>query len=168
MFNTNTFFGTDGILTLSDPKGFDADTFAKYFGEGGVVGRATNVSVHVSTAVKAFHELGSHAARELRAGNIYISGTVERAYINGALLKLMLGEYSANEEGATPFKIPTFNMKIGLDNLKPEGDAGNSVLTVYDVLFDSWQLQLPEDDFVLEKLSFKARRISVEDTEVPT
>jgi len=164
MFNTNTFFGTDGTLTLSDVDGFDA--FATYFGEDGLVGRVTNISLHVTTDIKPFHELGSRAPKELRAGNLAISGTVERAYINGALLKLMLGQYGENEE-ATGFKIPTFNMKIILDNLKPAGDEGNSILTVYGVIFDTWQFQLPEDDFVLEKLSFKAKRLSIQDTEVP-
>lgn len=165
MFNTNTFFGTDGSLTFSDPDGFDAGVFNNYFGESGQVGRVVNVSLFVSMDVKAFHELGSHSPKELRAGNIYINGTVERAYINGALLKLMLGQYAEKEETA-PFKIPSFNMKVTLDNLKPEGDAGNSLLTVYGVIFDSWQYNLPEDDFVLEKLSFKGRRIYLEDKEI--
>src|SRR5205807_1801615 len=101
----------------------------------------------------------------LRAGNIHIGGTVERAFINGAMLKLMLGQYSETEE-ATVLKLPSFNMKVSLDNLKPQGDAGNGILTVYGVMFDTWQFNLPEDDFVLEKLSFKARRIMTEDTEV--
>lgn len=165
MFNTNTFYGTDGVLTLSDPDGITPEVFGEYFGEGGIVGRVTNVSLSVSIDVKAFHELGSHAPRELRAGNISIGGTVDRAFINGALLKLMLGQYAETEETAA-FKIPSFNMKISLDNLKPEGDAGNGVLTVYGVIFNSWQFNLPEDDFVLEKLSFKAKRISAEDTAV--
>jgi hypothetical protein len=166
MFNTNTFFGTDGVLTLSDANGIDAGVFTNYFGEGGVVGRLQNISLAISVQIKPFHELGSRAAKELRAGNIHISGTVERAYINGALLKLMLGQYADDEEAAA-FMIPKFNMKIGLDNLKPAGDEGNSILTVYDVMFDTWQFQLPEDDFVIERLTFKARRIKAEDTEVP-
>ena len=165
MFNTSTFYGTDGVLTVSDPDGFEADKFAEYFGEGGIVGRVTNVSLSVNIDIKAFHELGSHAAKELRAGNISIGGTVERAFINGALLKLMLGQYAENEETA-PFKIPSFNMKVSLDNLKPEGDAGNGVLTVYGVIFSSWQFKLPEDDFVMENLCFKAKRITAEDTAV--
>jgi hypothetical protein len=165
MFNTNTYYGTDGALALSDVDGFDG--FASYFGDSGSVGRVTNISIAISTEVKAFHELGSRSARELRAGNIFISGSVERAYINGATLKMMLGQYATAEE-APGFKIPKFNMKIILDNLKPPGDAGNSILTVYGVIFDTWQFNLPEDDFVLEKATFKARRISINDTEVPT
>jgi len=165
MFNTNTFFGTDGVLTLSDADGIDAAVFTNYFGEGGVVGRLTNVSLAISVEIKPFHELGSRAPKELRAGNLYISGTVERAFINGAMLKLMLGQYGDEEETAG-FKIPKFNMKISLDNMRPAGDEGNAILTVYDVMFDAWQFNLPENDFVLEKLSFKARRIKTEDTEV--
>lgn len=167
MFNTSTFFGIDGILTLSDadPTAFDADSFTKYFGEDGILGRVTNVSLNVSTEIKSFHEMGSHAPKEIRAGNITIAGTVERAYINGALLKLMLGKYAEDTE-TTAFKIPTFNMKMALDNLKLDGDQGNSVLTVYGVIFNNWQFRLPEDDFVLEQLSFRARRISVVDTEI--
>ena len=165
MFNSNTYFGTDGTLTLTDPDGFDANTLTNYFGESGAVGRLTNIALHVSTEIKPFHELGSRAPKELRAGNIYLSGTVDRAYINGALMKLLLGQYAESEETGA-FKPPSFNIKIILDNLKPEGDAGNSILTVYGVMFDSWQFNLPEDDFVLERLSFKARRVTVEDQEV--
>jgi len=164
VFNTNVYSGADGTLAFGDPTGMDADVFGKYFGETGQVGRVTNVSVAVSTRVKAFHEMGSHAPKEIRAGNIEISGSVERAYINGALLRLMLGKDATDEE-TPPLKMPTFNIKLILDNMLPEGDAGNSVLTLYDVIFDSWQFNLPEDDFVLERATFRARRIAVTDTE---
>jgi hypothetical protein len=165
VFNTNVYSGADGSLTVSEADGIDADVFGKYFGESGQVGRVTNVSINVTTQVKAFHEMGSHATRELRAGNQQISGSVERAYINGALLRLMLGKNATDEE-STPIKMPTFSMKVILDNLQPEGDPGNSVLALYGVIFDSWQFSLPEDDFVLERLTFRARRISVADVEV--
>jgi len=165
VFNSRNFCGTDGTLVLSDPEGLDAAAFTGYWGESGVVGRVTNVSISVTTEVKAFYELGARSAKELRAGNIAVAGTVERAYSNGALLKLMLGQYAESEEAAG-FTIPSFNMKLILDNLMPAGDEGNSVLTVYGVIFDSWQTVLPEDDFMLEKLSFKARRLAIADTEV--
>jgi hypothetical protein len=37
---------------------------------------------------------------------------------------------------------------------------------VYGAIFDSWVLQLPEEDFVLENLTFQAKRISIADTEL--
>jgi hypothetical protein len=167
MFNTRNFTGVDGRLTIPNQDAMDADTMTKFFGEGNVVGRVVNIAVSVATEIKPFHELGSRLPKELRAGNIFIAGTVERAYINGALLRLMLGQYALEEEG-TDFKIPVFDISMTLDNPLYPDNNGNSVLTVYGVMFDTWQFNLPEDDFVMEKLSFKAMRVSVSDVEVPT
>jgi hypothetical protein len=166
VFNSHNFCGTDGTLVLSSPVNLDPAVYTNYWGVSEVVGRVTNVSLSVTTDVKPFYELGSRSAKELRAGNIAIAGTVERAYLNGALLKLMLGQYSDSEE-AVGFTIPSFDMKLILDNLMHPEDKGTSVLTVYGVIFDSWQTLLPEDDFMLEKLSFKARRLAIADSGVP-
>ena len=162
MYNTNTYTGSDGSLSISGVDPFDEDLFRDFFGDGGVVGRVTDVTVRVTTEIKTFHEMGSHAPRELRPGNIYIRGTVERAFINGSLLQIMLGQYATDEE-TEPFKIPSFNMQLDLDNLRPEGEAGSSRVTLYGVMFDSWDFHVPEADFVLERLSFQARRISKTD-----
>jgi hypothetical protein len=165
MFNSRTFFGTDGTLTVANTA-LDADTLTKYLGQGSTIGRVVNVSISVSTEVKPFHEMGSRLPKELRAGNITISGTVERAFVNGAMLRLMLGQYATDDEAAG-FVIPTLDMVLTLDNQVPPGDDGNSVLNVYGVMFDGWDFNLPADDFVLEGLSYKARRIGLLDTEVP-
>lgn len=164
MFNTHTYFGTDGSLLVSDQHGVDASLFTKYFGESGAVGRVTGVTVVVNTEIKGHYDIGSRSP-ELRSGNITIGGTVDRAYINGAMLKLMLGQYAESEEAAG-FQIPSFNMKLILDNAMPPGDPGNSIINLFGVMFDSWQVSLPEDDFMLERLSFRARRIAVTDNEV--
>jgi hypothetical protein len=165
MINTYTYFGTDGSLSVSDPDGLEADVFGEYFGESGAVARVTGVALAVSTDIHTFYELGTRLPSELRAGNISIQGSVDRAYVNGALLHLMLGPYAIGDE-APGMKVPTFNMKLILDNLRPAGDEGNSVLTVYGVIFDNWQWKLPEEDFALEKLTFKARRVAVSDAPV--
>ena len=166
MFNTRTFYGTDGTLTVANQTAMDADTLTSYLGEGSSVGRVVNVGITVSTRVQSFHEMGFRLPRELRAGPIEIGGTIERAYVNGALLRLMLGDYATTEE-ALGFTVPRFDLVVGLDNQNPPGDPGNSALTVYGALFDQWRLDLPADDFVLENLTFKAQRIGVADTEVP-
>jgi hypothetical protein len=165
VLNTTTYFGTDGTLVISDPVDFDADAFATLLPVDGAVARVVNVALAVSTDIMPFHEMGSRYPSELRAGNITITGTVERAYINGALLRLMLGQYAIEPESAG-MPLPNFTMKLALDNLAPAGEEGNSILTVFGVMFDTWQVNLPEDDFMLERLTFKARRIQVEDKEV--
>lgn len=167
MYNTRTFYGTDGTLTVANQTAMEPDELTSYLGEGNVVGRVVNVNLDVATDVEAFHEMGYRLPRELRAGRITIAGSVERAYVNGAMLKLMLGQYVTTEE-APGFTIPSFDMVLALDNQAPPGDPGNSSLTVFGVMFDRWRLDLPADDFVLENLSFKAQRIAVADTEVPS
>ena len=62
MFNSRNFCGTDGTLVLSDPVGLDAAVFTGYWGETGIVGRVTNVSLAVSTEVKPFYELRNPAS----------------------------------------------------------------------------------------------------------
>jgi hypothetical protein len=166
MFNTRTFFGTDGTLTVANQTAMDADTLTSYLGEGKQLGHVLNVTLSVATDVKPFHEIGSRFPRELRAGNIDVHGTVERAFLNAALIRLMLGEYASNEEAAG-FVIPTADMVLTLDNQMPAGDEGNSVLTVYGVVFTSWQLGMSVNDFVLENLEYRARRVSITDAEVP-
>ena len=166
MYNTRTFYGTDGTLTVANQSAMEPDALTTYLGEGNVVGRVVGVELTVATQVQAFHEVGWRLPRELRAGRIEIAGTIERAYVNGALLRLMLGEYAVTEE-ATGFTVPSFDMVVALDNQTPPGEPGNSSLTIYGAMFDRWKLDLPADDFVLERLSFKAQRIGVADAEVP-
>jgi hypothetical protein len=165
VLNTTTYFGTDGTLVISGPHDFDADAFAALLPQDGQVARVVNVTLALTTDIKPFHEMGARYPSELRAGNITISGTVERAYINGALLRLMIGQYAIEPESAG-LPIPSFTMKVAVDNLAPAGEDGNSILTVYGLMFDSWQVNLPEDDFMLERLTFKARRIQVQDKEI--
>src|SRR5262245_20820687 len=98
MFNTRTFYGTDGTLTLANQTAMEVDEMTSYFGEGNVVGRVVDVKLSIATEIQAFHELGSRLPRELRAGKIEIAGSIDRAYVNGAMLRLMLGQYATTEE----------------------------------------------------------------------
>lgn len=168
MANTSVLSGVDGELTLATPDALAGGIAAQYFEEGNAVGRVTNVTVAVTTDVRPFHELGSRQVSELRAGNLHVSGTVERAYINGALLSLMLGPYAGGTE-TNEFRIPVFDMTIALrDPLDPAGERVPSKLNIFGVVFDTWQFHLPEDTFVMEKAGFKAQRIAVVDADVET
>src|SRR5580765_2363229 len=133
MANTHVFTGMDGAISVAVESGVEGDA-AKAVNDTyslTPVGRATSVAIEVESAMKPFHELGQRYATELRPGNVNISGTIGRAHINGALLKLFPGN--------------------------------TSTVTVHSVKLDGWNFSLPEDDFVLEEVSFKALWISVED-----
>jgi hypothetical protein len=50
-------------------------------------------------------------------------------------------------------------------NLKNPALPGNSSkINLFGVKFENWNFNLPEDDFVMESVSFKALRISSEET----
>lgn len=166
MANTNVFTGADGSLTvagLQTEEGKKAQGVVDTY-QLTPVGRATDVRVEVTTAIRPFHELGQRFASELRSGNVNVQGTIGRAYINGALLKLMLGD-AANAGAAISATLiqPQFNITLVLDN--PAFPGVKSTLTIIDAKFENWTYNIPEDDFVLESVKFKARLVNVLDEE---
>jgi len=160
---TEVFTGAHGTLTLASentPEGADAkavvDTFAIQ-----TVGRLTDVQVRVDTALKEFYEVGRRHPVSLSPGDIGISGSVGRAYVNGALLFLLLGRGAKPTAQAEPYVQPTFSITLQLkDQARP---ANSLTLEIGGVKFQNWHYTLPEDDFVMENLCFKALTIRVLD-----
>lgn len=165
MANTNIFRGSDATLTLAPsdpnvPEGVEAGEVIDGFALS-PVGRAIDVEVYVQTDLKAFHEIGRRHPAQLRPGNINISGKIGRAYLNGALLRLLLGKGALVNRENEPYPQPSFNMIIGLTD--PATPGTTSVLTVHGVKLENWAYTLPEDDFVMESVTFQGLFISVED-----
>lgn len=159
---TTVYRGSDGTISLATDAGPEGDR-ANAVNEAyslTPIGRVTGVTVRVTNDVKPFHELGQRFATDLRPGNINVYGTIERAYINGALLKLMLGD-AADSRPAGTFVGPSFNLAIRLEN--PAVPAVTSTLTVMGVKLEEWFYDLPEDDFAVEKANFRALWLKVED-----
>jgi len=167
MPNVNVFRGSDATLVLAvddneTEEGKLADDLISEYDMSSVVARLQQVQVKVENDVHPYHEIGKRFATELRPGNINISGFAQRAHINGALLRLLLGDGAASPPPADAIVQPTFNMVLNLTN--PASPANSSKLVLFGVKFDSWSFALPEDDFVMESISFKALRISSEET----
>ena len=165
MPNTNVFTGSDATLTLAvedSPEGKEASEVIEFY-KLSPVGRATDVEVSVQTELDVFHEVGKRHPRAVRAGNIYVSGKIGRAYINGALLRLLLGKGALVERTAEPFPPPSFNLMLDLKD--PAIPGTSSTLTVHNVKFENWAYNLPEDDFIVESVTFKGLFITVEDKE---
>jgi len=165
MPNTHVFTGMDGAISLAvetgTPEGDAAGAVNDAYGLT-PIGRATGVTVEVASEMKPFHELGQRYATELRPGNVNIKGAIGRAHVNGALLKLMLGDGAAGSRPAGAFVSPTFNLSLRMENA---GFPGNTAtVTVHGVKLDGWSFAMPEDDFVLESVGFRALWISVDDT----
>jgi len=159
---TTVYRGSDGTISLAVEQGAEGDK-AQVVAEAyslTPIGRVTGVTVKVTNDVKPFHELGQRFATELRPGNINVYGTIERAYINGALLKLMLGD-AADSRPAGTFVGPSFNLSVRLEN--PSLAGVSATLTVMGVKLNEWNYSLPEDDFAMEQVSFRALWVKVED-----
>jgi hypothetical protein len=118
------------------------------------------VTVRVTNDVKPFHELGQRFATELRPGNMNVYGSIERAHINGALLRLMLGE-AADSRPAAAFVAPSFNLSVEMKN--PNVPDAVTTLTVMGVQISEWNYTMPEDDYVLENVNFRALWLKTED-----
>jgi hypothetical protein len=87
---TTVYTGADGTISVAveaGPGGDAAKAVAEKYSLT-PIGRATGVTVKVTNATKAFHELGQRFATELRPGNLNVTGSIGRAHINGALLRL--------------------------------------------------------------------------------
>ena len=165
MANTHVFTGMDGAISVAVETGVEGDAAALVNDEYGLtpIGRATGVTVRVSSAMRPFHEMGQRYATELRPGNIDVSGSIDRAHINGALVRLMLGDGGAGTRPAGAFVSPTFNLSLRHEN--PAAPGNSSTVTVHGVKLDGWNYQMPEDDFVLESVTFKGLWIAAEDEE---
>lgn len=162
---TEVFTGAHGTLTLANedtPEGRDAQAIIEEW-EVQTVGRLTNVEVRVDTALKEFWEVGRRHPVSLSPGDIAISGTVGRAYVNGALVSLLMGRGAAPTAIPEPYVQPSFTITLRLND---PAHPGNTVsLEIGGVKFENWQFVLPEDDFVVEDLRFRALTIRVVDRE---
>ena len=165
MANNNVFRGSDATLVLanfetaSTKEGEVASELINNYGFSNLVGRLTNVQIRLENDVKPYHEIGNRFPTELRPGNLNVFGLVERAHINGALLRLLLGNGNDSPEGSFP--QPVFSIVLNMNN--PADPTITTKLTVYGVKFDSWNFTLPEDHFVMESITFRAVRVKAEE-----
>jgi hypothetical protein len=159
---TNVYRGSDGTISVAVDQGPEGDKAKEVVDAYSLtpIGRATGVTVRVTNDVKPFHELGQRFATELRSGNMNVYGTIDRAYVNGALLKLMLGDAANSRPAGSPVS-PTFNLSVRLENPALPGNA--ATLTIAGVKIAQWDYALPEDDYVMEKVEFQALWVKVED-----
>ena len=167
MAMTNVYTGANGTLTLAhdkSPEGAEAAAVMDAY-QLTTVGRVTGVQISVNTDLHVYHEIGARQTVSLHPENIYIDGSVDRAYINGALLFLLLGKGALPTAAKEPYSQPSFNMTVTLND--PAVPGNKAALELDGVKFLSWSYTLPEDDFVMENVKFKALAIRVLDTEAP-
>jgi len=161
--NVHVFTGADGSIMLSPDGDSPEGAAARTVIEGNdliQVGRVTGVTVEVASAIRPFHEIGQRYATELRSGNVSVRGRIDRAYLNGALLSLLLGE-AGGQRPARSWPQPSFNITLMSENAARPGTR--STVTLHGVKIEQWNLAMPEDDFVMEGATFQALYATVAD-----
>ena len=159
--NTDVYTGADGAILLSAPQNTEGEAAQEVLDQHELtaVGRVQDVRVEVTTEVRAYHEIGQRYASQLRPGNVTVRGTVGRAYVNGAMIGLMLGQARGGRPAGN-WVQPAFNITVRLAN--PASGSLNT-LTLHDVKLDNWVYSLPEDEFVMERVGFQALYVTVQE-----
>ncbi len=163
---TDVFRASDAAIVLATDEtlsgGTAAGTIISQYELSNAVGRLTNVSVSVRSDVEPFYEIGRRYPAALRPGRVAVTGSADRALINGALLRLLLGDGTASPPSSPAFVQPAFNVLATLrEAARPDAFAK---LTVFGVQFDSWSYDMDvAKDFVLEAVTFQAMRLGYEE-----
>jgi hypothetical protein len=160
--NTSVFTGADGSISLAAVEGPEGEQAKAVLTDLDLiaVGRVQGVRVEVQSTVRPYHEIGQRYPTQLRSGNVTVRGTIERAHINGAMLRLQLGQAASSRPGGS-WVQPSFNISLLIQN--PALPDSRSTLTLHGVKIDNWVYKMPEDDFLMESVGFQALYITVED-----
>jgi len=163
----DVFRAIDAVLVLgvddkTSPEGAAADGAISQYELANAVGRLRGVTINVTSDVQPFFEIGRRYPTHLRPGVVHVSGKVDRAHVNGALLRLMLGDGATSPPSAPNFVQPAFNIIATLQD--PARPGQQTRVIIFGVKFSAWAYSIPLDDFVMEAASFQALRLSFEES----
>jgi hypothetical protein len=152
MLNVKRFSSSYGMLNVVTQNETTQDRLANHLT---TVGRASNIEVKIESPTQVIYERGKIYPSSTNIESIEINGSINRVHINGALLKLLLVTGDHNPISEESYPPPIFCITIAAEE--------KEVITLYNVEFQTWNPNIPEDDFVLENLSFKARSFIIGD-----
>ncbi len=116
-----------------------------------LVGKAQSMSVEISNSVEAIHGIGSREPCAVREGPVEISGSLERMYFDERL-----------------FDVINPGTETSYLTLQGDIEEGDRVIECQGVKFDSWSVDMPQDDFVSESVDFQATAITIKGNSVET
>lgn len=159
MANTNVFRGSDATLVLavddnSTVEGGLADGLINEYEFSNIVGRLRNVELRVVNDVKPYHEIGKRFPTEkLRPGNVSEDLRYRRkgTYQWCDAATTVFGDAARSPPPGDPIAQPTFNIVVSMKN--PATPDSVTKVVVFGVKFETWSIQLPEDDFVMEAVA---------------
>jgi hypothetical protein len=111
---------------------------------------AESVTVDVSTNTDDYYCIGSRTPYASMPGNMEITGSIDHAWVDISLLTLM---------GLTTFP-PADPTEFDLC-FKASTEVGAPMVYLYDVVFQSVSVDIPQDGVLKESYDFKAKSIWV-------
>src|SRR3954467_1059673 len=107
-----------GVDDPASPEGAAADALVSQYDLSNVVGRLSDVTVSVWSDLRPYYEIGRRypthfppgggrvggaCPTELGPGVVRVGGTARRAHVNGALVRLLLGDGATSPPAAANF-----------------------------------------------------------------
>jgi hypothetical protein len=163
----DVFHAADAVMVLAgdpqSPEGEAANQLIAQYELANAVGRLTNVTIMVTSEVRAFYEIGRRYPSRLTTGTLGVSGTAERGHMNVALVRLLLGAGAdSSPPGDAAFVQPSFNLIATLEDRNRPGQT--TKLTVYGVKLDRYEYVLDRHEVVMDRIGFQGLRVAVEET----
>jgi len=112
-----------------------------------VVGYIQSASVSHTAGLEPIREIGSREPKEIKEGNIEITLSIERCFIDNHLFEVI----SRDELSKHEFDIELYPKGTG---------AGNPIITVRGK-FGSYTYDMTQDGIIMESVDFSGRQISI-------
>lgn len=128
-----------------------------------IVGRAQGVSIDHANNVEALYELagypgsGGRGPVAIKEGNIELSGSVEKAYVDRDLIGKVVGSLKTGSTLAVYKGLPEFTMYV-----YPEGKtSGLRRATLGGVKFNTYTFDITQDAWLMENSDFAFKTITL-------
>jgi len=129
------------------PK-FGESAACSVIGDWEEVGCSESVSVDITANLESYYCIGNKEAYAVIPGNLEITGSISKAWIDEFLLQLLIG--------AHPGGLQTFNLIF-----RAGTDANAPWIKLTNCRLESGTLDIPQDGWLMEDYDFRAESISV-------
>jgi len=159
---TELYKGTEGKIyvgetTTTDITGIPADSGISLTSPNAnnLVGHVESFTLRLENSLEEYYGTGSRDPVDIKEGLRHVSGTLNRAVLNGVLLAAVIGQ----DDGSTPFAI-TVKSDGTLSKFKLElklAQSTNYVAFIANsVKFDTWEVTVNNaGDTVIQNMDWK-------------
>ena len=137
---------------------------------GTKIARIQNVSCTINNVLREYYEIGDKLPVEIRSGNYSFNGNFRRGFVNGGMLRYLIGASSVSTvrddsgvllPGNPQHETPYFNITMDWDNAGT--DATDLRVHIVGAKLQSWNPTFPQGEYVMENVTFRARGFKIEE-----